>query len=234
MDLIVNNFHQLFSLLFSLISSEDLSSAALNLVPTSLPGVYTFQILRNTHAMFTVCTFNFCTLSFWVTLLCSSQQSCLCFLIPIHLGNLLTILFRSGNPPFGWGLMERPVQKYAKWISGRILSQASHDVIKQYKMGLSERGFCFRGAEFGTCKQVHSPTPHHPLWVWAKFCMPGCERRTTATDNTLALASSTEGSEIRVERTVTLSLLLDWWRWRDLQIIAFPRQCSQREDYSKH
>lgn len=122
-------------------SSQDLGSDVLNLVPISLFGGCTFQMLRNTHTMFIVCIFNFCTLSCWVTLLCSLQQSCLCFLIPIHLGSLLTIIFHTGNPPFELGLMERPAQKYlAKWLSTRILSQASHHVIKQYKMGLYQKG----------------------------------------------------------------------------------------------
>lgn len=44
----------------------------------------------------------------------------------------------------------------------------------------------------------------------------------------------TEGSEIRVEGTAPLPLLVLWRRWRALQRIAFPRQHSQRQDYPAH
>lgn len=160
-------------------SCQDLRSAALNLGPTSLLEVCTFQMLRNTPTMFIVCMFRCFTLSCWVTLLCSPQESCLCFLIPIHLGNFFTIIFCSGNPPFEWGLRERPAQKYlAKWISTRILSQACHDVIKQNKMGLCQKGI-FVSEELNLELIYKSAPP--PLWVWAKFTEPGCERRAMAT-----------------------------------------------------
>lgn len=183
MDLIVNNFHQLFSLTFisfDVISGPEFCCSKFS-AHFSLWGLHLSDTQKHTHHVHSLHIQFLYSLLLGHSFLQPSAQIFLffCFLIPIHLGNLLTIIFCTGNPPFEWGLMERPAQKYVtKWISTRILSQASHDVIKQYKMGLFQKGI-FVSEEL-ILELIYKCTPP-PLWVWAKLTMPGCERRATAT-----------------------------------------------------
>lgn len=184
MDLIVNNFHQLFTLtfiFFDVIWGPQFCCSKFSAHFTPW-GLYLFRCSETRTPMFIVCIFNFCTLSCWVTLLCSPQQPCLCFLIPFLLGNLLIILFHTGSPPFEWVLRKGPHKKYlAKWISTRILSQASHGVIKQHKMSLCQKGFLFQRNWIWNLFTSALPIPPHPLWVWAKLTVADCERTAMAT-----------------------------------------------------